>query len=172
MSYLVTYTGRFIDPINPNPRDINLEDIAHALSSICRFGGHTKLFYSVAEHSVRVADLVSEENRLWAFLHDASEAYFGDLIAPIKHLKDFAFFRDIEDNLMGTICDRFRMDYECPKEVKEADLIMRGTEMRDLTDWPESEWSKWNPIATKVVPVSQESAKVWFLSYARMLGVE
>ena len=84
MTVMQTFTGRLFDPFNPDPALIDLRDIAHALGNICRFGGHSRRYYSVAEHSILVASLVPEPLRLPALLHDAAEAYLGDIITPIK----------------------------------------------------------------------------------------
>ena len=84
--HMVTVSGKLIDLFKPDPALITLEDIAHGLSNICRWNGHTKSFYSVAEHSFRVAKLVQPSKRLTALLHDAEEAYWGDVISPLKKL--------------------------------------------------------------------------------------
>lgn len=86
---LETYTGRFFDYANPQPEQINLRDIAHSLALTCRYGGHCSTFYSVAEHSVLVSRLLegssAQRFRVAALLHDAHEAYLGDLPTPLKN---------------------------------------------------------------------------------------
>lgn len=129
---IVTFTGRRFWPLDPNPEDINPLDIAHALSNICRFTGHVREFYSVADHSCRVSDVVSKENRLWALIHDASEAYMADLASPLKSAKELSAFKEAEDKLMEAVCIRFDLDPIMPKEVKEADYTLFLTEIRDL----------------------------------------
>ena len=84
MSYIRTFTGIKFAPLSPRLEDIDIRDIAHALSNLCRFTGHTPVFYSVAEHSVLVSKLVEPEYALGALLHDASEAYLNDIAGPIK----------------------------------------------------------------------------------------
>src|SRR5271156_4912831 len=81
-AWIQTFTGKKFYPFNPKPQDIDIRDIAHALSNICRFTGHTKRFYSVAEHSRNVAKLVPAHMKLQALLHDASEAYLCDIARP------------------------------------------------------------------------------------------
>lgn len=95
-----TFTGRFVDVLNPKPETIVMDDIAHALAMTCRYGGHISKFYSVAEHCVLVTRLVkwmlehddtphtADYKRVQmanALLHDASEAYLGDVVAPLKY---------------------------------------------------------------------------------------
>ena len=82
-----THSGKMFDIFNPTPEDICIEDIAHALAMQCRFNGHTKEFYSVAEHSLNVARIVNHltsdpKTVMHALMHDAHEAYLGDLPGP------------------------------------------------------------------------------------------
>ena len=117
--WMQTYTGRAFFPLEPRAEDIDPLDIAHALSLICRYGGHVRRFYSVAEHCVLMSHAVAPENALWALLHDATETYVGDMVRPLKH--SMPEYRAAEDRIMWAICDRFRLDYACPVEVKAAD---------------------------------------------------
>ena len=102
-----TYSGTQFDALSPKAKDVHLVDIAHALSNICRFNGHTTEFYSVAQHSVYVMKCCSYDNKLHALLHNASEAYLSDIISPLKKTEEFNFYREIEDNLMDTIYKKF-----------------------------------------------------------------
>ena len=147
---------RFVDPLNPNPADIRIQDIAHALSNQCRFSGYTSRHYSVAEHSVYVAKMVSahlryktkvsqqDHNRIvrQALLHDATEAYLVDLPTPIK--KHFPEFRAAEKKLWTVIAKVFDVDEEMHPLVKEADGRMCTTEkLALLSDFVSpSEWGK------------------------------
>lgn len=117
--WMQTYTGIAFFPLDPRVADIDPDDIAHALAMICRYGGHTRRFYTVAEHCVKMSQAVSPENALWALLHDATEAYVGDMIRPLK--RQILQYRDIERNLMDHICARFDLDPTEPEEVYEAD---------------------------------------------------
>ncbi len=100
-----TLTGRRMNPLDASPEDIDPDDIAGALANICRFGGHSRAFYSVAQHSVIVCDLLAErggspDELMAALLHDAAEAYLGDLPHPIKHRSELgAAFREAEHRL-------------------------------------------------------------------------
>ncbi|MCX6281501.1 MAG: phosphohydrolase [Bacteroidetes bacterium] len=115
-----TFTGKFIDPLDPDPSLINIIDIAHALAKQCRFSGHINQFYSVAEHSMFVSNLMqSDHDKLCGLLHDAAEAYLIDMPRPIKHR--LANFCEIEDNLHRVIASVFRIQYPFPDTVKEAD---------------------------------------------------
>jgi len=117
--WMQTYTGRAFYPMAPYVDDIDPVDIAHALSLICRYGGHVSRFYSVAEHCVLLSQAVAPEHALWALLHDATEAYVGDMVRPLKSA--MPAYREAEDRLMKVICDRFGLGHTCPAEVKEAD---------------------------------------------------
>ena len=129
---ITTFSGIRFWPLLPNPADIRIEDIAHALSNQCRFGGHAREFYSVAEHSVRVSQHCPPEDALWGLLHDASEAYLCDVPAPLKALPAFEVYRAAERSLQGTIAVRFGLSTEQPRSVTEADRAVLGIEIRDL----------------------------------------
>ena len=81
---MVTFTGKLVNPLDLTPQDVDIRDIAHHLSNMCRWQGATRHFYSVAEHCVHVSRLVPTGYALLALLHDAAEAYMGDAIRPIK----------------------------------------------------------------------------------------
>ena len=162
--WLQTFSGRKFWPLDSIPEDIYIEDIAHALSLICRFGGHCSEFYSVAQHSVLVAGAVTQEHKLWALLHDATEAYLGDIVRPLKHSQQLLPYRQIETALMHCICLRFGMLPMMPQEVKYADNCMLLTEKRELLrhDLP------WTPSTAQayrliICPVSPEEAEQEFL---------
>ena len=82
--YIQTYNGKLFSLIDPQPEDVHIADIIESLSKQCRFVGHCKYFYSVAQHSVIVSNIVNEEERLAALMHDAVEAYIGDISKPLK----------------------------------------------------------------------------------------
>lgn len=83
-SYIITHSGLFVYPFDPQPEEIAAEDIWWALSRIPRFNGHTKRPYTVAEHSLICAWLAPKPLKLAALLHDAAEAYIGDIMRPVK----------------------------------------------------------------------------------------
>ena len=130
-----TFSGRLINLYDPQPDDIDLIDIAHHLSHICRFGGATRVFYSVAEHSVHVAQLVPDSLRAAALLHDASEAYIGDLRTPLK--QTLPSYQYVEQLITSAIMRRFDLDVRASDQqvIKHADLVMLATErMRLMPD--------------------------------------
>lgn len=114
-----TVTGHYIDVFDPQQEHITIEDIAHALSLTARWGGHTHAFYSVASHSLWVADNVQPEFQLEALLHDATEAYIGDMPKPIKrHLPDYNKLEQVLDQAIRT---KFNLPVSISQSVKEAD---------------------------------------------------
>lgn len=163
--WMQTYTGRQFWPLDPRPDEIHIEDIAHALSNLCRFTGHVGRFYSVAEHSVRVAEVVDDRHKLWALLHDASEAYLTDLAQPLKKSPGFAEkYLEAEDRLMQAVCRRFDLPPEMPPEVKEADVTLLVTEARDLMQPPPADWGiDVEPLPWTIHPWPPEAAKERFM---------
>ena len=135
-----------MNPLDASPEDIDPEDIAGALANICRFGGHSRFFYSVAQHSVIVCDLLEErgattEELLAALLHDAAEAYLGDLPHPIKHRSELgASFREAEHRLEAVIVERFGLP-DASARVKPLDRALLAAERRIFSEeswhWPE-----------------------------------
>lgn len=125
-----TFTGKAIDLVNFNEDDVRLPDIAHALSLLNRFTGHTRFPYSVAQHSVIVSKLVDQRYALWGLLHDASEAYIGDVSTPLKMI--LPNYRELEEQIQRTIITKFGLKWPMPHEVKEADLQALVAEKRDI----------------------------------------
>jgi hypothetical protein len=127
---ILTVTGDYFNFLQPRLRALSIVDIARALSRICRFTGHTTEFYSVAQHSVFVSHLVPKEHALAALLHDASEAYLGDVSSPLKQL--LPDYRAIEAGVEREIAAEFGFHYPLHPCIKDADLCMLATERRDL----------------------------------------
>ena len=123
------HSGRLIDLENLQPQDILIQDIAHALSNICRFGGHVPRFYSVAQHCCFVAELVPYSARLEGLMHDAAEAYIGDMVTPIKHLPSMYGFRELESKVEAAIAKTFGLGFNYWRnEIKQADGLAYVTE--------------------------------------------
>lgn len=130
MSFIQTLSGKQFDYLSATIDDIDIEDIAVALSNICRFSGHLPEFYSVAQHSVLCSQLVSPEFAFEALMHDAAEAYCQDIPAPLKAL--LPDYREIEKRTDQLIRFKFGLPLEEASVVKYADLTMLATERRDL----------------------------------------
>ncbi|MFB5172848.1 HD family hydrolase [Erwinia amylovora] len=130
MSWIQTVTGKHFNFVNTDSASICIEDIAGALSNICRFTGHLTDFYSVAQHSVHVSYLVPAEYAFEALLHDAAEAYCSDINSPLKSL--LPDYRDIENRIETVIRRKFGLPPVISTPVKYADLIMLATERRDF----------------------------------------
>lgn len=133
---IITYSGKLVNVIDPDPETIDIHDIAHALANQCRFGGHTKIFYSVAQHSLLVAAKAPAKYKLEALMHDAAEAYLIDLPRPVKRL--LPDYDKMENNLMMIIALKFGFKWPMPKVVREADDKMMLLEIASLLDdgWP------------------------------------
>ena len=141
-----TYLGVSFNVLEPREEDIHPLDIAKALSQQCRFTGHTKPPYSVAEHSILVATLSPTKWKLAALLHDAAEAYLMDLPTPIKNLPEMKPYRDMEDKLQRLIYKRFGVDSEeVPPSVKKADHEAFKIEWNALMVPTEDAWSLLKP---------------------------
>lgn len=144
--YLQTVSGRWVNPFDPDPDQIELTDIARALANQCRFGGHCRTFYSVAQHCVIVSELIEQEgasadDALAALMHDAGEAYLGDLPHPIKHRSELGLmFRAAEEPLERVIRSRFAI-VDPPAAVKRVDRALLASERRAFSaerwQWPE-----------------------------------
>lgn len=125
-----TFTGRLMNVMRPEPEMIDIEDIAHALSQIPRWGGHAKQFYSVAQHCVFVSRLADDELRLSALLHDASEAYLMDVPSPIKAM--MPQYKSMEAKLMKVIFRKYNIPYPMPDLVKHYDEVALQYEWYNL----------------------------------------
>lgn len=118
--FIQTFSGAPFYPLDPRVSEVRVADIAHSLSLQCRYAGHCLRFYSVAEHSVLLARHVAAEHRLWALLHDASEAYLVDVPRPIKG--DLVGYKAIEANIMTAVAEAYGLRGDMPAEVHEADV--------------------------------------------------
>lgn len=132
-------SGKSYWPADPHESEVDITDIAHALGMICRFGGQALRFYSVAEHSVHVSMLVPHEHALQALLHDAPEAYIGDMIRPVKDIVGNAY-RNLEDLNWHVVARRFGVSPVMHPTVKDADDMMLQAERKllkpqDLEPW-------------------------------------
>lgn len=161
MTWILTHTGQRFDLLAPTAAMIHPADLAHSLAHTCRFNGHTHEHYSVAQHCYMVSEMVPTEDALAALLHDATEAYVGDLVRPLKQLlPDFA---EIEHEIWLAICERFALDEELPPAVHDMDNYMLAVERRDLMPAHPDEWEC---IAGILLP--EWRIKPWTASEARI----
>lgn len=171
--YVSTFSGNRFYPLAPRIDRVAIEDIAHGLAYQCRFNGQTCDFYSVAQHSLVVASLVPPDMRLAALLHDAAEAYLGDMVKPLKVL--LPEFAAIEEKVSAIIAATFRIDFSDYGPIKKADLIALATEKRDLMPHSVERWAYLDDIRAlpaPIVPMSPGAAKRAFLDeFARLDGL-
>lgn len=162
--WMQTYSGGRYYPMDPRPEDIEPRDIAHALSLLCRYGGHVDRFYSVAEHCVLMSEAVAPEHALYALLHDATEAYVVDVPRPLKRYLDR--YRDIEALSWYAIANRFNLpSLALPVEVKDADNAILLTE-RDALMPRAGRWSQdddYDPLPVTVTGWAPEEAERRYL---------
>jgi hypothetical protein len=126
--YIVTYSGKLINPLDLRLEDVDIYDIAHALSHVNRFGGHCPVPISVAQHSINAAKLVEPKNHpemeLQALLHDGAEAYLGDVTKWLKGSPEMAAYREAETRAQRTIFERFSLNPEQYESVSEVDKLL------------------------------------------------
>jgi uncharacterized protein len=172
-----TFSGRQWFPATPRAEEVHLEDIWHALSLLCRFGGHCLSFYSVAEHSVRVAQLVAKWApfdywlQLHALYHDASEAYLIDVPRPVKVL--LPEYKEAEKRTHAVILEAIGfppLSAADAQLIKLADDTLLATERRDLMN---PSWEEWGPLPQPmlgwILPWDPGDAKMQFIAEHRRL---
>lgn len=137
-AWIQTFTGLQFWPMDARPEEVDILDIAHSLSMLCRFNGHCRRFYSVAEHAVHVSHVVGGEHAGWGLLHDAAEAYISDMPQPIK--RELPWFRTCEERLQAVIAQRFGLPTPMPAVVKQADMVLLATEKRALMAREPAPW--------------------------------
>lgn len=170
--WIQTFTGGRIFPLDPLPDEIHIEDIAHSLSLQCRYNGHVKKFYSVAEHSVIVSKNVDAGNELAGLMHDASEAYLTDVPRPIKPY--FTGYYDFEEALMKVIADKYSFAWPMSPDVKTADNRILMDEKAQLLGKGEFEWTDdfGKPLGVAIESLSPEAAEQAFLDRFKELTAE
>jgi hypothetical protein len=170
-TWIQTYRGRQFWPMDPQPADIDIRDVAHSLSLLCRFNGHCREFYSVAEHCVRVSRACMPEHALWGLMHDVAEAYIGDIARPIKH--QFPAIEAMEERLLQAAAERFSLPWPVPAAVGEIDEVLLATEARDLMDSPPADWRlRVQPLAKRIQPMAPDHAEQAFLERFAELSSE
>lgn len=170
--WIETYGGIKFYFLNPTPDMIDVHDIAHSLSLQCRFSGHTKQFYSVAEHSVRVSRYLLNTYgdsmlALQGLLHDASEAYLLDVPSPVKQY--LGGYKEMEEKLQEVILNKFHAGWPMDARIKDADAILLKNEARYLLPSKGRSWVSHYPTSKEftVKPMcdSPQVAEETFLSW-------
>ena len=165
-AWIQTYSGGVFHILDPQQDEISIIDIGHSLAMLCRFTGHTRRFYSVAEHCVHGSYLVPQKDALWFLMHDSSESFLTDINRPLKHFTGIGSeYLPVEEKVMAAICQKFRLPLEEPVSIKKADNAMLIAEKEQLLT--PMEWDqKWDNIKAADVKVKcwpPEIAEVEFL---------
>ena len=158
-------SGRYFDLVYPESSDYDIEEIAHAHAHICRYTGHCRTFYSVAQHSVLVSTAVPPEHAFAGLMHDAAEAFIGDVARPLKML--LPDYKRIEGRIEAAVLARFGLPARLPQCIAYADRVLARTEQRDLMGADQHRWSSTegiNPLDRRIVPLPPAEAKRLFLS--------
>ena len=173
-AWIQTYSGKKFNLFTPSPDDILIEDIAHALSNLARFNGHTNKFYSVAQHSVYCALKAPERLALAALLHDATEAYLGDVVRPLKLL--LYDYLEFEDRINALIAEKFLLNsltVEDYRRINDIDLKMLATEKFQLMGY-DLEWESLKDISGYSILIeymSPNSAEKAFLNCFKRFSI-
>ncbi len=143
--WIQTFSGKKVDLLHPDPDQITIEDIAHALSNLCRFTGHVLPFYSVAQHCIEMSWLVAQPSlKLTALLHDAAEAYIGDVSSPVKRYLsvESSAFSDLSTRLQNTIYTKYNCvpDKATEKLIKQVDSVLLIAERDGLMNAADTPW--------------------------------
>ena len=167
---IITRSGRYFDFIDPQPDQIDPEDLAWGQAMTCRFGGQVKPgvpFYSVAQHARLVSCIVPREHRFAALLHDAAEAYTGDMVGPLKQL--CPDFKVVEKRVEAAIFAKFGIPTPLPSSIKHADLRLLRTEQRDLTAGAADSWNgldEFPPLDERIRPEEPDvAAQLWLETF-------
>jgi 5'-deoxynucleotidase YfbR-like HD superfamily hydrolase len=166
-AWIITYTGKKFYHLNPQPEMVCEEDIAHSLSQLCRWTGHTRFHYSVAQHSVYASIICPQEIAFECLMHDASEAYLGDMNRPLKHFTAAGpAYLQIEEKVEQAIFKKFGLPYPMSEEVKKYDVQMLYAEkaqLMNVTEATQYESKKWGTDETEADITIHE----WAPGYAK-----
>lgn len=156
-AWMQTTTGKRFYPLDPHPSEVCIEDISHSLAQLARFNGHTSRFYSVAQHSCLVHDYMPDDLKFLGLMHDATEAYIGDMIRPLKYYNKF--FQDVEERVWEAIRRKFKITKarKAMQVLKHWDNKICAAEKRDLH--PQSEFWFGMPECEEVRPITPWSPR-------------
>jgi hypothetical protein len=165
-TWIRTFTGGKVYYFEPHKSNIEIEDVAHALSLICRFNGAVTSFYSVAQHSVFVCDMIYNDTKdkslaYTGLMHDASEAFISDVPSPFK--SHFAGYKKAEKRMEKWLAARFDFDFPYNDIIKRYDLRALSTEMRDLMIVADNE-NLPEPFDIKINPKGPKQAERMFMA--------
>ena len=146
-------SGSYFDYTDPWNSHFTIDDIAISLGKACRFTGHCRGFYSVAEHSVYVSLLVPPEDALAGLLHDATEAFMTDIPRPLKNL--LPQYKELENKVEQAVLARFGLGHPLPASVKHADTVMLLTEQQQIMPDPSEKWSGMDGIVPADIRIQQ-----------------
>jgi hypothetical protein len=168
--WIQTASGRRFWPLDPRPEDVAIEDIAHALSLVCRFGGHCTRFYSVGQHSIYVSQHCDPADALAGLLHDGSEAYLLDMPRPVKRF--MPDYRAAETLCQRAVYAAFKLPTETPASVKATDRSMLRTERQQLMAPTDEIWDVdgYAPIDLHIAHCSPRVVEQLFLDRFEELG--
>jgi hypothetical protein len=159
--------GQMFDFFNPSATELGIEEIAHTLSMVCRFAGHVRYFYSVAQHALNVSLIVDQAHRKAGLLHDTAEGFTNDIVTPLKFL--VPVFKEIETTIESDMARRFGFQYPLSSEVKLADLQMLKIE-KEILKPSSSHWAILDGVETDhllhiplMAPMTPEQACTAFL---------
>jgi hypothetical protein len=163
MTWMVTKSGKKFDVAAEFPA-FDLTDIAYGLSRECRFAGQTNLFFSVAQHSMCVAQLVEPKFKLEALLHDGTEAYLRDIPTPIKNI--LPDYLRLERELDVKLRKYFELPETMSQEVQDADRavleIERSLFIPDHPEWPKTRILKLDQVP-QFIPLPEKVVRTEFL---------
>lgn len=148
-----TYSEKLLDLERMSIDDIRIDDIAHALANINRFNGMIRYPVSVAQHSIYVSRLCERPNALQGLLHDASEAYLGDITYFLKRSVGFNYYRELELVIQDLIYEKFGCDLDLTLDVRKADSLM--------TQYEAEKGYKHFSLAEGLTKASKEKVGVW-----------
>lgn len=160
-----TVSGRYFSFLLPSTSVATIDDVATSLSHVCRFGGHVRTFYSVAQHAYHISQCVPEGIALEALMSVAHKAFVGDMIWPLKQLDEQ--YQGIEERVREALLRQFRLPVGVSPAVREARRILLATELRDIGpvksggEWPELVGVE--PLIFKLEPMSPPVARKTFL---------